>query len=168
MVISLKPYSRGRISLSSRNPLAHPRIEARYLSDERDMAVMVDGVRAALGVNRHMAAAGHSYGMYELDQSGGDSSGDGSGGPSDDEIRQFIRANAEAAFHPTSSCSMGPASNKLAVVDERLRVHGVRGLRVVDLSVVPTSPRGHTAAVAIAVGEMASDFIIQDRLRAAE
>ncbi|KAI8868880.1 alcohol oxidase [Ramicandelaber brevisporus] len=152
MAILLKPHSRGRVSLKSRNPLEPPRIEARYLSDARDMDVFVDAVKATRAINQHMVAAGHSYGLYDLDQPS----------TSDSDIKAYIRERSETVYHPTSTCAMGPASNKMAVVDSHLRVHGISGLRVVDLSVVPTVPRGHPMAVAITIGERASELILSN------
>ncbi len=81
----------------------------------------------------------------------------GEGVQSDDELLDYIRAKSETLYHPVGTCKMG--SDPLAVVDAQLRVHGVAGLRVADASIMPTLPRGHTHAAAVAIGEKAADLI---------
>ena len=75
----------------------------------------------------------------------------------DDEIIEWIRANAETAFHPVGTCKMGP--DPMAVVDERLRVHGIERLRIADGSVMPTLVSGNTNAACIMIGEKASEMM---------
>ena len=79
---------------------------------------------------------------------------------SDDEIIEWIRANAETAFHPVGTCKMGP--DPMAVVDERLRVHGIEGLRIADGSVMPTLVSGNTNAACIMIGEKASEMVLAE------
>src|SRR5262249_18299899 len=79
---------------------------------------------------------------------------------SDEEILGWIRNNSQTAYHPIGTCRMGPGPN--AVVDERLRVHGLSGLRVADASIFPTMPSGNTNAPSIMVGEKASDILREE------
>ena len=77
---------------------------------------------------------------------------------SDEEIVEWIRATAETAFHPVGTCKMGP--DPMAVVDERLRVHGIDGLRIADGSIMPTLVSGNTNAACIMIGEKASEMML--------
>ena len=77
---------------------------------------------------------------------------------SDEEILSFIRGNAHTAYHPIGTCRMGPAGPK-TVVDEKLKVHGLEGLRIADASIFPTMPSGNTNAPCIMVGEKAADLL---------
>ena len=77
---------------------------------------------------------------------------------SDEEILRWIRDNSQTAYHPIGTCRMGPAGPK-TVVDERLKVHGLEGLRIADASIFPTMPSGNTNAPCIMVGEKAADLI---------
>jgi choline dehydrogenase len=76
----------------------------------------------------------------------------------DEEILKFIRGNAHTAYHPIGTCRMGPQGPR-TVVDERLKVHGLEGLRIADASIFPTMPSGNTNAPSIMVGEKAADLI---------
>jgi choline dehydrogenase len=78
----------------------------------------------------------------------------------DDEILNWIRANAETAYHPVGTCKMG--SDPMAVVDERLRVHGIEGLRVADGAIMPTLASGNTNGPCIMIGEKASRMVLED------
>jgi choline dehydrogenase len=79
----------------------------------------------------------------------------------DDEILSWIRQNAQTAYHPIGTCRMGPAGRS-TVVDEKLKMHGISGLRIADASIFPTMPSGNTNAPAILVGEKAADLIRAD------
>jgi choline dehydrogenase len=80
---------------------------------------------------------------------------------SDEQILDFVRKTSTSVYHPTGTCKMGQAED--AVVDERLRVYGIEGLRVVDASIMPSTVRGNTNAPVMMIGERASDLIIEDR-----
>ena len=149
-ICDLRPKSRGQIGLNSADPMAHARIEGNYLSDERDLEKMVKGVKAGLKV---LSAPT----FKELD--GGEVTPDYSLN-SDDDIREFVRKHAETIYHPVGTCKMG--HDDMAVVDDRLRVHGLEGLRVVDASIMPTLIGGNTNAPTMAIAEKASDMIIAD------
>ena len=155
--VLLQPRSRGRITLASADPAAKPRIEPRSLSDPegQDMRTMLAGVRMARDILRLPALAQHAAEPVEPRL----------GVETDAELEQFIREQAETLYHPVGTCRMGVDEG--AVVDPRLRVHGVEGLRVVDCSVMPTIVRGHTHAPAVMIAERAADLVREDALRPA-
>ena len=146
----LRPESRGSIHVRSRDPAQAPSIRFNFLSDELDRRVLVDSVR---WVRRVLAAkAMDDFRDREMKP-----------GPeveSDDEIVEWIRATAETAFHPVGTCKMG--RDPMAVVDDRLRVHGVAGLRVADGSIMPTLISGNTNAACTMIGEKASEMMLAD------
>ncbi len=146
-VCDLRPRSRGRISLASRDPLAHPVIEPNYLAEPEDLEKLVAGFRAA---RRVLAAA-------PFDAYRGREISPGPSVQSDEEIRDFIRRKAETIYHPVGTCKMG--NDPLAVVDPELRVRGLEGLRVADASIMPLLVAGNTNAPAIMIAEKAADLI---------
>ncbi|WP_293374626.1 choline dehydrogenase [Nevskia sp.] len=150
MTCFLRPESRGRIRLRDADPKTPPLIEANYLATERDMDALVAGFRKAREVLNQPAMAKHA--VDELEP--------GIKVQSDDEIRAYIRAKAETVYHPVGSCKMGRDAQ--AVVDHRLRVHGVERLRVVDASIMPTLIGGNTNAPTTMIAERAADLILQD------
>ncbi len=151
----IKPFSTGRITLKSTDPLAHPAIDPGYLSDERDIALLVEGCRLA----RRVFASSAFAGVRERELLPGE------GMVSDAELAAAVRQHVETLYHPVGTCKMGPEADPLAVVDGALRVRGVSALRVVDASVMPTIPRGNTNAPTIAIAEKAADAIAADRRR---
>lgn len=151
-VCNLRPKSRGEIRLASADPLAPPLIHANYLTHPDDLEHLLRGFKLA----RRLLAA-HAFDPYR-----GDEIVPGSGVQSDDEIRQFIRQCAETIYHPIGTCKMGDDAR--SVVDARLLVHGVAGLRVVDASIMPTLVGGNTNAPTVMIAEKAADFIKASRL----
>jgi choline dehydrogenase len=148
----LRPLSRGSISLGVNNVGdPPPRIQPNYLASAGDLQTLVEGVKLA----RRILQA------KPFDAFRGEEVTPGPHVQSDDAIAEFIRSKAETIYHPVGSCKMG--SDPLAVVDSRLRVHGVEGLRVVDASVMPNVIRGNTNAPTIMIAEKAADLIKQDR-----
>ena len=93
-----------------------------------------------------------------MDELRGEEFSPGTGVKSDEQILGWIRANSQTAYHPIGTCRMGPAG-PTTVVDERLKVHGLEGLRIADASIFPTMPSGNTNAPCIMVGEKAADLI---------
>jgi choline dehydrogenase-like flavoprotein len=81
---------------------------------------------------------------------------------SDADLEAFIRANVATTYHPVGTCKMGPQRDPMAVVDARLRVHGITGLRVADASIMPNITGGNTSAPAMMIGERAAEFVMQD------
>jgi choline dehydrogenase-like flavoprotein len=147
-VCQLRPQSRGEVRLASNDPLADPVIKANYLSDERDMDVLVEGVKIARRIFATGAFKPILADEYEASR----------GATTDEQIKQFIRASAETIYHPVGTCKMG--SDDMAVVDAKLRVHGIDNLRVVDASIMPTLVGGNTNAPTIMIAEKAADMIL--------
>ncbi|MBK9362607.1 MAG: choline dehydrogenase [Rubrivivax sp.] len=147
----LRPKSRGRVSLSGPDPLAAPLIDPAFLSDPDDIQRMVRGFRLMRTVLRQPALA--ALGGQEMPAS--------AAAQTDAQIEQFIRSHGDTIYHPVGTCRMGPgdADN---VVDERLRVHGLQGLRVVDASIMPRIVSGNTNAPVIMIAEKAADLVRAD------
>ena len=144
----LRPESLGSIHIRSADPATHPEIRFNFLADATDQWAMVDGFR----MMRRIVEA------PPLDGLRGEEYSPGKGVESDLEILDWIRLNAETAYHPIGTCRMGPGPN--TVVDDQLRVHGIAGLRVADASIFPTMPSGNTNAPSIMVGEKCADLIL--------
>lgn len=145
----LRPKSRGRLSLSG-NSIAHkPRIDAGYLSDAEgfDMKVM----REAVKLSRHLLA------QPAFDAFRGAEVFPGNTVQSDADLERFIREKAESIYHPVGTCKMGACDDPQAVVDPQCRVKGVRGLRVVDASVMPKLIGGNTNAPTIMIAERVAE-----------
>ena len=145
----LRPESRGRIGLASADPLADPTIFANYLATQEDRRVMRECVR--IGRNVAAQAALDPYRDAEL--------APGADVESDAEIDAWVRANAETIYHPVGTCKMGADGDAMAVVDARLKLRGIDGLRVVDASVMPTLVGSNTNAPTIMIAEKAADMI---------
>ncbi|MEZ5652183.1 MAG: choline dehydrogenase [Burkholderiaceae bacterium] len=154
-VCQLRPESRGSIHLKSADPFQAPAIRANYLATDLDRRTMLAGVQAA----RDIAAAPAMRPLIKREYAPGD------GIRGEAALLEFCRGKAQTIFHPVGTAKMGPASDPGAVVDARLRVHGVAGLRVVDCSVMPTLVSGNTHAPAVMIAEKAVDMIHEDRRR---
>ncbi len=149
-VCDLRPKSRGYLALKSADPRDPPLIQPNYLSHPDDLETLLAGVKTC----RKILAA-PAFGGYR-----GEELFPGAAVQSDDELREFIRRRAETIYHPVGTCKMG--HDPLAVVDDRLRVHGVRGLRVVDASIMPTLIGGNTNAPVMVIGEKAADLMLAE------
>ncbi|VCU69329.1 Oxygen-dependent choline dehydrogenase [Pigmentiphaga humi] len=145
----LHPESRGHIGLSSKNPLAPPRIHQNFLSRDADWRTLRAGLRLLRTVTRQ--APLQAFIDAEL--------APGPGANTDEELDAHIRSSLSTVHHPLGTCRMGPASDPGAVVDEQLRVRGVEGLRVVDASVMPDLVGGNINAAVIMIAEKAADLI---------
>jgi len=149
-VCQLRPESRGSLQIKSTDPAAPPEIRINYLAAETDRTANVEGLKILRSILR--APALQPYVLEEVDP--------GQAVSSDEELLSFCRARGTTVYHPTSTCRMG--SDRLAVVDARLRLRGIEGLRVVDASVMPDLVSGNTNAAVIMIAEKASDMIRQD------
>jgi choline dehydrogenase len=148
--ILLRPESRGFVRIKSADPREAPAIHPNYLATQRDCETIVAGVKALRGIFRAPAMARHIAEEIEP----------GAQCVSDDELLDFIRRRGSTTYHPVGTCRMGRDQN--AVVDERLRVRGIAGLRVVDASIMPAVVSGNTNAATIMIGEKGADMILED------
>jgi choline dehydrogenase len=135
------------MTLASADPTDDPVIDPQYLSAEPDLKVLREGIKRAREVARSEA----------LDPFRGEEVWPGEDVQTDEEIEAHVRETAHTVYHPVGTCRMG--DDESAVVDDRLRVHGVENVRIADTSVMPTIPSGNTNAPAIAVGERAASLI---------
>jgi len=149
-VCQLRPTSRGTVTIGSNDPLAAPALRPNYLSTELDCATMVEGAKLARRIAATPAMQAYVAGEYRP----------GPAASSDDDLLDFVRRYGATVFHPVGTCRMG--ADPQAVVDDRLRVHGVAGLRVVDASIMPSIVSGNTNWPTVMIAEKASDMILQD------
>ncbi|MFC7540190.1 GMC family oxidoreductase [Siccirubricoccus deserti] len=144
----MRPESKGHIHIVSADPRRPPAIN--FLSSPVDAELTVRAIRIAQSVMTAPAMA--PLQVTEI--------APGKDRTTDDEILDWVRRAAETTYHPVGTCRMG--ADALAVVDARLRVHGIEGLRVADASIMPTLTSGNTNAPAIMIGEKAADMVLQD------
>ncbi|MFT5220303.1 MAG: choline dehydrogenase [Planctomycetota bacterium] len=152
-VCQLRPHSRGHIAIKSSDPFEYPAIHPNYLSDERDYAAVIGGIKVARRIASAPALKSHI--VEEVVP--------GAQFQSDDELLDAARQFSQTIYHPVGTCKMG--SDPMAVVDDRLKVHGIENLRIVDASIMPEIVSGNTNAPCIMIGEKAADMIISDRVR---
>ena len=144
----LRPFSRGSVGLNGTDPRQAPRIDPQFLSDERDLALLLRGAQLQQRILESSPFDGIRGPMLyptRLDDPAG--------------MATDIRRRADTQYHPVGTCRMGPASDPMAVVDAQLRVHGIAGLRVADASIMPTLIGGNTNAPTVMIAEKASDLI---------
>ncbi|MEM7506082.1 MAG: GMC family oxidoreductase N-terminal domain-containing protein [Pseudomonadota bacterium] len=146
-----KPTSRGWVEIRSPDPAEAPAIQPNYLDTEEDRLLMREGLK----LMRRIASARPLRDIIAAELQPGQEVQD------ETALDAFIRDHAWTVFHPCATCRMG-SDPEASVVDPRLRVHGVQGLRVADASIFPSIPTGNTNAPAIMVGERAADLILED------
>lgn len=151
-VCQLRPESRGHIHISAPGSDIYPKIVPNYLSTVTDQQCAIRSVRFARAMAETSALKPY---IVREHVPGPDV------GTSDDELLDAARSLSQTIYHPTSTCKMGP--DPMAVVDDRLRVHGIANLRVADASIMPTIASGNTNAPTIMIGEKASEMILEDR-----
>ena len=147
-VCLLRPKSVGTVKIASTNPDDDPLIDPNYLSDDEDMEVMIKGYRKMMEImnTEPLAQFNNVRNPINIDD--------------DKAIESAIRARSDTIYHPVGTCKMG--NDDMAVVDSDLKVKGVKNLRVVDASIMPTLIGGNTNAPAIMIAEKAADLIKQD------
>jgi choline dehydrogenase-like flavoprotein len=145
-VCLLRPKSRGSVALASNDPMQAPLIDPNFLGEEDDLETMVAGFKTT----RRLMEAPALRALQQKDVFTAEVK-------TDDDIRNILRARVDTVYHPVGTCKMG--TDPLAVVDPKLRVQGVEGLRVVDASIMPTLIGGNTNAPTIMIGEKAADTI---------
>ncbi|AOF97533.1 GMC family oxidoreductase [Sphingobium sp. RAC03] len=148
----LRPKSSGSVRLASNRPEDKPVIDPNFFADPYDMQTLIAGFRACRHIFAQPALAAMTGAEIEP----------GAQHQSDAEIGAALRKIVNTAYHPTGTCKMGPDSDPMAVVDNRLRVRGVSGLRVVDASVMPDIISGNTSAPTMMIAQRAAQFILQD------
>jgi choline dehydrogenase len=149
-VCNLRPASRGHVRIRSANAEDAPEIAPNYLATEEDLDVAVEGIRFTRRIMQSDALA--RFAPIEWKPGTSVSSGE--------ELRAAAGDLGTTIFHPVGTCKMG--SDDLAVVDDRLRVHGVSGLRVIDASVMPTITSGNTNAPTVMIAEKGASFVLAD------
>ena len=146
----MRPESKGHIHITAADPRRSPAINFNFLSSPPDAEVTVSAVRIARAIMNAPAMA-----AFRLTEAA-----PGAERTSDDEILDWVKRAAETTYHPVGTCKMG--SDPMAVVDARLRVHGIEGLRVADASIMPTLTSGNTNAPSIMIGEKAAAMVLED------
>jgi choline dehydrogenase len=150
-VCNLRPESRGVVRIKSPDPATPPAIRPNYLASEADRMVAADAIRLTRRICAARALARFQPQEYRP----------GAEFRSDAELAQAASAIGTTIFHPVGTCRMG--RDPMAVVDDRLRVHGILGLRVIDAGVMPTITSGNTNAPVIMIAEKAADLIKENR-----
>jgi len=153
LVRLLRPESRGTVLIQSADPLHAPAIRPNYLATAKDCEVLLAGMKAVRRIADTPAM--RRYIAREIEP--------GASCANDEDMLDYLRRRGGISYHPVSTCRMG--NDAAAVVDERLRVHGVQGLRVVDASIMPTIISGNTNAPTIMIAEKGAEMILQDTAR---
>lgn len=148
-VCVLRPESRGEVTLNDPNPFSPPRIDPKFLSEEADLALLLKGTHLMREIMETAPLKDYCHKeIYTADAR------------TDAELIEHIRARADTIYHPVGTCKMG--IDDMSVVDQDLRVRGVKGLRVIDASIMPTLVSGNTNAPTIMIAEKAADMIRDD------
>lgn len=157
-VCTFQTFSRGKLAITSTDPLVDPDVDLAMLSDERDLIRIRDGMRRLQTIVAHpavqqIASGTHSWVTGDVISADAD----------DDELDAWLLANCQDAQHPIGTCRMGATDDPRSVVDPDCRVIGVEGLRVTDGSIMPENPRANTHLTCVMIGELMADRIKADR-----
>jgi len=146
----LRPDSTGFVHAVSPDPARHPVIRMNYLTAHTDRALTLAGIRKV----RELVATAPMAAMIAAELEPGPAAQD------DEALLDWVRRTSDTGYHPVGTCRMG--SDAMAVVDHRLKVHGIAGLRVADGSIMPTLVSGNTNAACIMIGEKCADLVLAD------
>ena len=149
-ICHMRPNSRGRVLLNSADPFDYPKIEANYFDDEMELNALVNGVKLGRKIIAQSAMAPF---LKEEEVPGPNCK-------TDEDIRRFILEKAESVYHTAGSCKMG--IDEMAVVDPQLRVHGIKGLRVIDSSIMPTITGSNIHGPTVMIAEKGADMILTE------
>ena len=152
----LRPQSRGFVHIGSADPMAPPRIVCNFLKEYEDQQAMIAGIKIARNLVKQPAL--EDYVKFEITP--------GQDCRKDDEILDFALRTGATVYHPVGACKMGPEGDQNAVVNPRLQVYGISGLRVADASIMPQLVSGNTNAPAMMIGEKAAAMILEDQAKA--
>jgi choline dehydrogenase-like flavoprotein len=145
-VCLLRPKSKGTVKLKDDNPESAPEIDLGFLSDEKDLPILIEGVKICQKLINSEALQGNDVFTQNIEN--------------DAQWAEYIRNNADTIYHPVGTCKMG--IDEMSVVDSELKVKGIKGLRVVDASIMPTLIGGNTNAPVMMIAEKASEIILAD------
>ncbi len=151
-VAVLRPRTRGWLELASADPAARPLMHPNFLQNKADVRKLICGLKEARRI----------LSMPALARCSGKELSPGPAVSTDADLEAFIRANVATTYHPVGTCSMGPGRDPMAVVDSRLRVRGITGIRVADASIMPNIIGGNTSAPSMMIGERTAHFILED------
>ncbi|CAH2058454.1 unnamed protein product, partial [Iphiclides podalirius] len=158
--MNLVPKSRGRLCLNATDPNGPPLLYANYFGNEEDFVPLIKGIRYLLSLEDTNAFRNMGARFVRINLPGCERQEWGT----DDYIVCLARHYTSTTYHPVGTCKMGPKWDRTAVVDPRLRVYGISGLRVIDASIMPVVVRGNTNAPAIMIGERGASWVIDDWL----
>mmetsp|Transcript_15270 Transcript_15270/g.37479 ORF Transcript_15270/g.37479 Transcript_15270/m.37479 type:complete len:195 (-) Transcript_15270:111-695(-) len=151
-VCNLRPTSRGAVRLRDNNPLTPPIIDPNYLDTDEDRLVAAESLR-------HARMMMETEALSELEP---EEIFPGSHLSSDEDLAASAGDISASIFHPVGTCKMGPAGDIDSVVDDQLRVQGVKGLRIVDASIMPAIPSGNTNSPVLMIAEKAADMLLEN------
>ena len=155
LAVTLRPTSTGSVKLANNDPLVDPIVDLNVFATKRDWDVMRKALKLCMRIGKDMAALGYDISPHLLPQSA-----------SDTDMDDFIRGYCRSTTHYCSTCRMAPEHSEDGsiggVVDDRLRVHGISGLRVADASIFPEILSTHLAAPTVAVAEKCARLILDD------
>ena len=155
------PRSVGRVTLKSPNPLDTPIIEANFFDDPTDLDLIVDGIKHAIKISKTKPFAAYGSQLHRTKLPGCEQFDF----TSDEYWRCAVKSLLSIMNHEIGTAKMGASTDPTAVIDPKLRVYGVRSLRVVDASIMPTIPTGHINGIVYMIGEKGADIIKQAWMR---
>ena len=149
-ICNLRPQSRGEVTINSKNPEDLPKIIPNYLSTESDQKIAIESIKVARKIANASPLKQHILDEFVP----------GGSLVSDEDLLEAAKNNSQSIYHPVGTCKMG--NDKNSVVDDQLKVYGVKGLRVVDASIMPELVSGNTNAPTMMIAEKAAEMILSD------